>query len=199
MSNGLGGRPSPSSNKKGSYQPRRYGHRISYVTRSQLFTSAPRYVWGQESAQKAHGILWIHNIPWIRFGAFGLRASTWRRRCERFLSILTLYTLLHILTLYLPQLTGAFAVAINIKNPEVERLVAEISSITGENKTEAVRRSLEERRERLAFRADGEGRASRLKRFLEQEVWPIVPKEELGRTLTEEEEEVILGYGKEGV
>ena len=54
-------------------------HRISYVTRSQLFTSAPRYVWGQESAQKAHGILWIHNIPWIRFGAFGLRASTWRR------------------------------------------------------------------------------------------------------------------------
>ena len=89
--------------------------------------------------------------------------------------------------------------AINIKNPEVERLVAEISSITGENKTEAVRQSLEERRERLAFRADGEGRASRLKRFLEQEVWPIVPKEELGRTLTEEEEEVILGYGKEGV
>ena len=89
--------------------------------------------------------------------------------------------------------------AINIKNSEVEKLVAEISSITGENKTEAVRRALEERRERLAFRVDGESRASRLRRFLEQEVWPIVPKEEVGRTLTSEEEEAILGYGTEGV
>jgi antitoxin VapB len=89
--------------------------------------------------------------------------------------------------------------AINIKNAEVEKLVAEISSITGESKTEAVRRSLEERRERLAFQVNGESRASRLKRFLEQEVWPIVPKEELGRSLTKEEEEAILGYGREGV
>ena len=42
--------------------------------------------------------------------------------------------------------------ALNIKNAEVERLVEEISRLTGESKTEAVRRALEERKGRLAFR-----------------------------------------------
>jgi antitoxin VapB len=34
--------------------------------------------------------------------------------------------------------------------------------------------------------------------FLEHEVWPTIPKEELGRRLTKEEEEDILGYGEPG-
>jgi antitoxin VapB len=89
--------------------------------------------------------------------------------------------------------------AISIKNAEVERLIAEISALTGEGKTETVRVALEERRERLAFRIINESKANRLRRFLEQEVWPVMPPEELGRTLTKDEEEAILGYGEEGV
>lgn len=88
---------------------------------------------------------------------------------------------------------------LNIKNPEVERLVEEIAKLTGESKTEAVRRSLEERRVRLGFRVADANREARLKWFLEQEVWPVVPEDQLGRRLTRAEEEAILGYGAEGV
>ena len=87
--------------------------------------------------------------------------------------------------------------ALNIKNEEVERLVEEVAEITGETKTEAVRRALEERRARLG------GGVSRTRRqrwmdFLEHEVWPTIPPHELGRRLTKEEEEEILGYGNVG-
>ncbi len=89
--------------------------------------------------------------------------------------------------------------ALNIKNGAVERLAAEVARITGETKTEAVRRALEERRARLAYRvADGD-RSARLRRFLEQEVWPEVPDDVFGRRLTRVAEEEILGYGAEGV
>jgi antitoxin VapB len=89
--------------------------------------------------------------------------------------------------------------AINIKNPEVEQLVSEIAEMTGENKTEAVRRALLERRQRLVFHATNENKAARLRRFLVDEFWPTVPPGELGRTLSKEEEEALLGYGEEGV
>jgi antitoxin VapB len=36
-------------------------------------------------------------------------------------------------------------VALNIRNPEAERLAAEIASLTGETKTEAVKRALQDR------------------------------------------------------
>src|SRR4029453_11787484 len=39
--------------------------------------------------------------------------------------------------------------ALNLKNAEVERLAAEVARLTGESKTEAIRRALEERRQRL--------------------------------------------------
>jgi antitoxin VapB len=55
--------------------------------------------------------------------------------------------------------------ALNIKHDEVERLVEEISSRTGESKTEAVRRALEERRDRLVYRLADSKRAERLHRF----------------------------------
>lgn len=42
-------------------------------------------------------------------------------------------------------------------------------------------------------------RSTRLRRFLDQEVWPIVPEAEVGRALSREEEDEILGYGPEGV
>lgn len=88
---------------------------------------------------------------------------------------------------------------LNIKNREVERLVDEVAKITGESKTEAVRKALEERRERLAFQVSPRDRRAEVMRFLEREVWPKVPKELLGRGLTKEEQEEILGYGPEGV
>jgi antitoxin VapB len=87
---------------------------------------------------------------------------------------------------------------LNIKNHEVERLVAQVAALTGESKTEAVRKALKERRARLAFREASDNRAARLRRFLEQEVWPAMPESEIGRRLSRDEEEEILGYGADG-
>lgn len=89
--------------------------------------------------------------------------------------------------------------ALNLKNAEVERLATEIARMTGETKTEAVRRALEERRQRLAYRVEPEGRIGRGRRYLEEEVWPYLPDDQRGRTLTREEEDAILGYGDRGV
>lgn len=89
--------------------------------------------------------------------------------------------------------------ALNLKNAEVERLAAEIARMTGETKTEAVRRALEERRRRLAYRVETGGRSSAGRRYLEEEVWPLVPDEQRGRALTREQEDAILGYGDRGV
>lgn len=90
--------------------------------------------------------------------------------------------------------------ALNIKNPQVEELVDEIATMTGETKTEAVRKALEERRGRLELTRGGpEERRREAYRFLEQEVWPKIPPDLLGRGLTREEQDEILGYGPEGV
>ena len=88
---------------------------------------------------------------------------------------------------------------LNIKNPEVERLAAEVVALTGETKTEAIRRALEERRARLAYRITAEDRGKRLTRFLETEVWPHIPDAERGRQLSRVAEDALLGYGPEGV
>jgi len=88
--------------------------------------------------------------------------------------------------------------ALNIKNEEVEHLAAEIARITGESKTEAIRRALAERRQRLAYRINPGDRQTRALRFLEDEVWPRIPADQLGRRLTRDEEDEILGYGPEG-
>lgn len=88
--------------------------------------------------------------------------------------------------------------ALNIKNSEVEGLVAEMARLTGETKTETVRRALIERRQRMSQRVAVTDRGERLLSFLEREVWPHVPADQLGRRLTSEEEDAILGYGAEG-
>ena len=46
--------------------------------------------------------------------------------------------------------------ALNLKNADVERLAAEVSRLTGESKTEAIRKALEERRRRLKAVAPAE-------------------------------------------
>jgi antitoxin VapB len=88
--------------------------------------------------------------------------------------------------------------ALNLKNLEVERLAAEVARITGESKTEAIRRALEERRRRLKT-PEAADRRARVLRLLQSKVWPSLPKKALGRRLTREEEDAILGYGPEGV
>ena len=88
--------------------------------------------------------------------------------------------------------------ALNIKNPHVEQLAEEIASLTGESKTEAIRRALEERRGRLKS-VSSDTRRARVLRFLEKKVWPTVPKAQVGRRLTRAEEDEILGYGPGGV
>jgi antitoxin VapB len=89
--------------------------------------------------------------------------------------------------------------ALNIKNEEVERLALEVSGITGETKTEAIRKALKERRDRLSYRITLRDREGDLRRFLEREIWPSIPAEVRGRPISREELERILGYGPEGV
>ena len=74
--------------------------------------------------------------------------------------------------------------ALNLKNAEVERLAADVARLTGESKTEAIRKALEERKRRLKGVAVPDRRA-RVLRF--------------GRRLTRAEEEDILGLGPDGV
>jgi antitoxin VapB len=88
--------------------------------------------------------------------------------------------------------------ALNIKDPTTERLAAEVAALASETKTGAIRRALEERRERLAF-SGGRDRQDQLLRFLTEDVWRFVPKAVLGRRLSKKKREAILGYGPEGV
>jgi antitoxin VapB len=88
--------------------------------------------------------------------------------------------------------------ALNIKDPEAERLATEVATLTGETKTGAIRQALRERRERLGFQANRGRRPDTLLRFLEQEIWPAVPRRIRGRRLSRREEEKILGYGPSG-
>ncbi len=88
--------------------------------------------------------------------------------------------------------------ALNIKNADVERLAAEVARLTGESKTEAIRRALDERRRRLRG-LSVEDRRALILRFLEMKVWPTLPAPERGRRLTRAEEDDILGYGPAGV
>ncbi|HUG63875.1 MAG TPA: type II toxin-antitoxin system VapB family antitoxin [Gaiellaceae bacterium] len=90
--------------------------------------------------------------------------------------------------------------ALNIKNPEAERLAAELAGLTGESKTGAILVALRERlhrvrRERAETR---DQRDTRLQRSLEQ-IWDQIPPEVRGRSISKDEREAILGLGPEGV
>jgi antitoxin VapB len=89
--------------------------------------------------------------------------------------------------------------ALNIKNARVERLATEVARITGETKTEAIRRALEDRKNRLALKtARPGGRISQIKDYLEREVWPHIPADLRGKKMTKREREEILGIGPDG-
>lgn len=66
--------------------------------------------------------------------------------------------------------------ALNIKNQEVERLASEVSEITGETKTEAIRKALQERKQRLQLR-EGKGQPeSQLMEILQSKIWSRIPE-----------------------
>ena len=87
----------------------------------------------------------------------------------------------------------------NIKDPEAERLAAEVARMTGESKTGAIRSALADRKERLAYRIGRRDRRKELLRILEEEIWPAVPRSLIGKRIPKKEEERILGYGRFGV
>jgi antitoxin VapB len=88
---------------------------------------------------------------------------------------------------------------LNLKNQEVERLAAEVAALVGETKTEAIRRALEERKQRLGLQVTSRDRKARLQTLLETEVWPLIPERLLGKRLSRKEHDRILGYGREGI
>jgi antitoxin VapB len=89
--------------------------------------------------------------------------------------------------------------ALNIKNPEVERLASEVAKLAKETKTEAIRRALIERRARLEVRHGSASKRNRIESLLRDQIWPTIPADVLGTSISKEDEEQILGYGPAGV
>lgn len=81
--------------------------------------------------------------------------------------------------------------ALNIRNAEAERLAAKVARLTGETKTEAVRRALSDRLERLQQDKTGRTLADELDRIaLHCAALPV---------LDSRSPEEILGYGDDGL
>jgi antitoxin VapB len=87
---------------------------------------------------------------------------------------------------------------VNIKNSRVEGLIDEVVGLTGESKTDAIGKALEERRDRLVRYRDADP-GTRFWRVMEREIWPSIPEGALGQPLSKAEEEELLGYGPDGV
>jgi antitoxin VapB len=88
--------------------------------------------------------------------------------------------------------------ALNIKNHEVEQLAMEVAGLAKETKTEAIRRALMDRKQRLLVRRVDAGKGERLLRLLESRIWPSIPADVLGKPVSKQEKEAILGYGPKG-
>jgi antitoxin VapB len=89
------------------------------------------------------------------------------------------------------------SMALNIKDPETERLAGEVAALTGSTKTGAVRFALRQVLESLS-RPTVRQREERLTRFLEEEIWPLIPANQLGKPQSKAEREQILGFGEDG-
>jgi antitoxin VapB len=81
--------------------------------------------------------------------------------------------------------------ALNIRNPEAERLAAELARQTGESKTEAVTKALRDRLMRV--------RRERTKRRLADELEEIAEHCASLQVLDRRPAEVILGYDEAGL
>jgi antitoxin VapB len=88
--------------------------------------------------------------------------------------------------------------ALNIKDPNTERLANEVAALTGESKTRAIREALSERKQRLLLARSGRGRGDRMVDLLQRRLWPRLPEGVRGSVLSKAEEEAILGFGPKG-
>ena len=84
---------------------------------------------------------------------------------------------------------------IKYKKLEVDKLATELSDLTGESKTEVIRRALLELKVSMSFRVAKIDRRTRMQEFLEKEVWAKLPKKVLGKKISTKEMDTILGYG----
>jgi antitoxin VapB len=87
--------------------------------------------------------------------------------------------------------------ALNIKNSEVEELAADVANRLGITKTEALRVSLHEKKQRLDDTVAE--KVEETMQWLRTEVWPKFPAERLGTAPTKSKIEEMLGYGPDGV
>ena len=81
--------------------------------------------------------------------------------------------------------------ALNIKNPEAERLARELARQTGESVTEAIRKALEDRLQRV--------KARRIARSFVEDVQDILKRVEALPILDTRSEEQILNYDEHGI
>lgn len=81
--------------------------------------------------------------------------------------------------------------ALNLRNPQVDRLVAELARLTGESKTEAVLNSVRDRLERV--------RRERRGRRLADELDEIALQCAALPALDARSDDEILGYGEDGL
>lgn len=86
---------------------------------------------------------------------------------------------------------------LNIKNQEVERLIAEVAAATGESKTEAIRKAMLDRKDKLAL-PSVEERVRQITERMDREIWSKLPPDVLGKPIAQEEQDEILGYGPDG-
>jgi len=81
--------------------------------------------------------------------------------------------------------------ALNIRNPEAERLTAELARLSGETKTDAVIHALRDRLDRV--------RREKRKRSLEDEVEEIVAQFKSLPVYDDRSAEELLGYDENGL
>lgn len=81
--------------------------------------------------------------------------------------------------------------ALSIRNPETERLAREVSRHTGESMTEAIRKALEDRLQRL--------RRRRRARILRDEIDAILARLDALPSLDRRTPDQIIGYDKHGI
>lgn len=89
--------------------------------------------------------------------------------------------------------------AFTIRNKRVQQLADELSRLTGESRTAAILRALEERKRRLMRSRAETPRLKHVLEVLENEIWPEIASAHHGRAVTKNERERVLGYGAGGV
>jgi antitoxin VapB len=78
-------------------------------------------------------------------------------------------------------------------------MLADADDMANKTKAKATRRLRVVANPKPETLTENPNRGIRLREYLERDVWPNLPPNELGRVLTREEEDEILGFGPDGV